>query len=360
MAIQNQRPNLSKPNIAGNNPIQPRGDYSAIERGIAGMGKGISGMIESKQAQEAAQAKAAEMAFHNDVSVFNFGLLQGGAAGRNEAILRKSQEYADAGDMGNYEELQKMALMTPAQQQQEIMNDYLSAELAKDPTQNPADILAKVNGGGGADPDFLKEERKYAKEGITNLKKRSTEIQSSFNKLNGLVTQIKSGTGGRQAVSAAVTALSRLISPGIVTDKDFTRQLGVAPPVAALMEVVTSGGAGAKDAAASLRQYFDPTNPDYINPDSLLTTAKNVTAAEVPVLMQELEESKSRARTSGMSDVAYNANFGSIGSIEALSRFLPDAGADTALAGSPPVGTVKSGYVFKGGNPNDKSNWDKQ
>ena len=356
MPIQNQRLNLSKPNVTQR---AAQLDMSALERGGAALGAGVGQLIENKQAQEAAQAKAAEMAFHNDVSVFNFGLLQGDVAGRNEAILRKSQEYADAGDMGNYEDLQKMALMTPAQQQQEITKDYLSAELAKDPTQNPADILAKVGGGGG-DPDFLKEERKYAKEGITNLKKRSTEIQSSFNKLNGLVTQIKSGTGGRQAVSAAVTALSRLISPGIVTDKDFTRQLGVAPPVAALMEVVTSGGAGAKDAAASLRQYFDPTNPDYINPDSLLTTARNVTAAEVPVLMQELEESKSRARTSGMSDVAYNANFGSIGSIEALSRFLPDSGADTALAGSPPVGTVKSGYVFKGGNPNDKSNWSKQ
>lgn len=26
----------------------------------------------------------------------------------------------------------------------------------------------------------------------------------------------------------------------------------------------------------------------------------------------------------------------------------------------PPIGTVKSGYKFKGGNPNDKNNWVKQ
>ena len=145
MPIQNQRLNLSKPNATQR---AAQLDMSALERGGAALGAGVGQLIENKQAQEAAQAKAAEMAFHNDVSTFNSSLLQNDPSTWDEAIFKRGQDYLASGDEANYQSMQEMLFMTPEQKRQEITKDFSLAERAAG--RDPSKFLQGVAGGGAS------------------------------------------------------------------------------------------------------------------------------------------------------------------------------------------------------------------
>jgi len=112
--------------------------------------------------------------------------------------------------------------------------------------------------------------------------------------------------------------LARLISPGIVTDKDFGALVGTADPIALALSTIAGKN---EDVSKQIQLYFDPKNPDLVDTKALRGIATAVTASEAPGLIQAYEEAKARATRSAMPEAQRKTIFGDEETIYGLRRF---------------------------------------
>ena len=151
--------------------------------------------------------------------------------------------------------------------------------------------------------EFRKEERAAARKTVDNFDKRASDIRSAFGKIDSLVNKPKEKLS-RTDVSAAITSLARLVSPGIVTDKDFQSLVGTGGSFAEISAALTGRGGDFATLGDQLQRAVDPTNPDLFNQEAFLTTARSVASAEVPALIDQFQGARDRAINSGLSEQA--------------------------------------------------------
>lgn len=114
--------------------------------------------------------------------------------------------------------------------------------------------------------------------------------------------------------------VARLISPGVVTDRDAAQLSGAQDPMAYVMNLISGKS---PDTAALLRNY-DPFGPNF-DVDGLVNVAKSVTTAEVPALLDQYSQANDRAIRSGMKQRQYRTIFGDNKNRDFLSDLLDKA-----------------------------------
>ena len=180
------------------------------------------------------------------------------------------------------------------------------AKLAQLTATKPKSLTDQEKATLESDKEFRKEERQVAKTSITNFNKRSTEIRSSYKKVESI---LGSGKLNRMKIASAMTSMARLLSPGIVTNQDFQSLSNSASPIAELLSKLTGKGEQGANIAENLQRFYDPTNPDLFDKESFLETARNVAGAEIPSIIDSFDGAKDRAVRAGISQRALNANF---------------------------------------------------
>lgn len=187
------------------------------------------------------------------------------------------------------------------------------------------------------DKDWQKSEWDIAKNETKDIKKRAGVINSALKKIEGLASQMSpEGLLPRTAINAGIMSLARMISPGVVTDKDAAAVAGVGTPTQQLMNVFKKGydkaiSKGDKDAAekfqqaqTDLQRSLDPANPYTFNVEGFKKIAQTVAGAEASTIQAQWKDASSRAKRSGMSDKVYNTNFGGMSSlIASLDKLSP-------------------------------------
>jgi hypothetical protein len=133
------------------------------------------------------------------------------------------------------------------------------------------------------------EARNFIRSNVTNINKSLSEITSAYNKVSSLESQMRAGN--RSAINAAIMNTARLISPGVVTDRDAAAFSGANTNVGAMYEFLSGKGVNVED----LIRIYDPANPQVFDPDALLSVARNVTASSIPSLMAQFEDQRAVA-----------------------------------------------------------------
>lgn len=159
---------------------------------------------------------------------------------------------------------------------------------------------------GGSD-EFRKETRADIRKGVSDIRKRSTEIVGSYNKIESLLKKDKLT---RIDVSSAITSMARLISPGIVTDKDFQSLSNSGAPVQEIIAQLRGFGAEGESLADALNRSLDPTNPNLFDKNAFMDTASRVITSEVPTLLGNYSDLQGMAKRAGVSKTAYDTFFG--------------------------------------------------
>jgi hypothetical protein len=133
------------------------------------------------------------------------------------------------------------------------------------------------------------EARNFIRANVTNINNSLSEITSAYNKVSSLESQMRKGN--RSAINAAIMNTARLISPGVVTDRDAAAFSGANTNVGAMYEFLSGKGVNVED----LIRIYDPANPQVFDPDALLSVARNVTASSIPSLMAQFEDQRAVA-----------------------------------------------------------------
>lgn len=149
--------------------------------------------------------------------------------------------------------------------------------------------MQKLKGEVGGGKEIRKEVRSSIGKKLGALQKQASVLDENYGKLNNLTNEIKKGN--RSAVSQALVALVKLGDPGsIVKESEMEAALNAENPVAALQSkgIDTS-------VIDSIVRKIDPLNPEAINTDELLSTAKAQMAANVPSIQNQYAEQKELA-----------------------------------------------------------------
>jgi hypothetical protein len=148
-------------------------------------------------------------------------------------------------------------------------------------------------------PSISPEERTSAlnnvRSNIQGINKNLAEVAGAYNKVMSLEAGMRAKNRG--AINAAIMNVARLISPGIVTDRDASSLSGADTSIGAIFSFLSGKGVD----TAQLMRVVDPTNPETFDVDGLLSIARNVTAAGVPSLQAQLEDEASVADIYGAS-----------------------------------------------------------
>ena len=168
------------------------------------------------------------------------------------------------------------------------------------------------------DKEFLKEIRAQSYKAVSGFNKRAAEISGAYGKVKGLAGQAAK-PGNRQARAAMIMNVARLISPGVVTDKDFSALAGGSTPIAEIMNVI----AGRSPDVAGLIRTYDPTGEAF-DVNGLLDVAKSVTTAETPSLIQSYESAAEMAQRSQMNPRQYKTIFGDNKNVKALTELIAE------------------------------------
>jgi len=230
--------------------------------------------------------------------------------------LPPSEQYAAAKEFG-------IDLMDARDRKYQKLGDTLYEETPDGLVEVARDDSKKME-------EFYKEERKAANETVKSLNKRTREIESAYGKAEGLLNDLESGEGGRQTTAAAIMNIARLISPGVVTDADFRNLGGASDPFAFMLNWVKNTD---DPDVKGLERYFDPTNPDNVDVAELRRIANATAAAEVPTIIQQLDDAEARAVESGMPEKQRGTIFKGSESIRSLGdRFSPQNAPSTELS----------------------------
>lgn len=175
--------------------------------------------------------------------------------------------------------------------------------------------------GGEVDPKFMEEERKTASQDVRAFNTKARNMRTSYGQLEGLANQAASGDRG--ARNAMMVTLARLISPGIVTEKEAGALAGGQNTMQYVMEALTSAKEGGAEFANVLKG-FDPYGESF-DSDAVLQIGESVVASGREPLIDMYEMSRSRAQRAGMRKKAFNTNFGENENYDFLQNF---GGAD--------------------------------
>jgi hypothetical protein len=196
-----------------------------------------------------------------------------------------------------------------------ILGEYLP-----DPSKGkPKEMTSLEKAQQKVDFEFRKEERQVAKTAVVGFNKRASEIRSSYGKIESI---LDGGKLNRMKIASAMTSMARLLSPGIVTNKDFESLSNSATPVAELLSRITGKGEQGANVAENLQRFYDPTNPDLFDKKSFLDTARNVAGAEIPALIDSFNGARDRAGRAGVSEKALDTNFGQNKNFDYLTGML--------------------------------------
>jgi hypothetical protein len=142
---------------------------------------------------------------------------------------------------------------------------------------------------GYMDPEFRRSELGKIAGTARNYNKQIDEVTTAYNKVLGLESQMRAGS--RAAINAAIMNVARLISPGVVTDRDAASLSGAETSVGALFSFLQGKGVDVDQ----LIRIVDPANPDTFDVDQLMNVAKSATAASIPSILSGIEENKIEA-----------------------------------------------------------------
>jgi hypothetical protein len=157
-----------------------------------------------------------------------------------------------------------------------------------------------------SDEDFLKETRQEVRKGLTTFNKRADEVNSSYKKINSLLSK---DDLGRADIASVITLTARLLSPGIVTNTDFSNLTEGVDPIAFAIQALRKGGMDEAQLNA-LNSYYDPTNPSLFKKDEFLDMTNRIVSAEVPSLLNQYDDINSMAQRAKISPRAYETYFG--------------------------------------------------
>ena len=163
---------------------------------------------------------------------------------------------------------------------------YGDVIINKDGTQT---VIGMQEGQEFIDPETKSMMLRKIAEQAQGLNKGIDEVTTSFNKVVGLEKEMRAGNRG--AINAGIMNVARLISPGVVTDRDAAQLSGANTSIGLMYEFLQGQGV---DMEALLKVY-DPSNPETFNVDALMATAKNVTAAAIPSIMSGYSDLESTA-----------------------------------------------------------------
>jgi hypothetical protein len=142
---------------------------------------------------------------------------------------------------------------------------------------------------GYMDPEFRRSELGKIAGTARNYNKQIDEVTTAYNKVLGLESQMRAGSSA--AINAAIMNVARLISPGVVTDRDAAALSGAETSVGALFSFLQGKGVDVDQ----LIRIVDPANPDTFDVDQLMNVAKSATAASIPSILSGIEENKIEA-----------------------------------------------------------------
>jgi hypothetical protein len=157
-----------------------------------------------------------------------------------------------------------------------------------------------------SDEDFLKETRQEVRKGLTTFNKRADEVNSSYKKINSLLSK---DDLGRADIASVITLTARLLSPGIVTNTDFSNLTEGVDPIAFAIQALRKGGMDESQLNA-LNSYYDPTNPNLFKKDAFLDMTNRIVSAEVPALLNQYDDINTMAQRAKISPRAYETYFG--------------------------------------------------
>lgn len=152
-------------------------------------------------------------------------------------------------------------------------------------------IIKGLNGPQKIDVEFNKEERKFANASLSNFNKQVSDIRGGYGKIESLLSK---KTLSRADIASSMTLLARLLSPGIVTDRDFSNLGQGVDPVAFAFDRMRGAGMD-EESINDLNRFYDPSNPDLFDKAGFLDTTKRVTSAGLPALLDIYEDAKTRA-----------------------------------------------------------------
>lgn len=142
---------------------------------------------------------------------------------------------------------------------------------------------------GYMDPEFRRSELGKIAGAARARNNGIDEVTTAYNKVIGLEQQMRSGS--RAAINAGIMNVARLISPGVVTDRDAAALSGAETSVGALFNFLQGKGVDMDQ----LIRIVDPANPDTFDVDQLMDVAKSVTASSIPSILTGFEEGRTEA-----------------------------------------------------------------
>lgn len=142
---------------------------------------------------------------------------------------------------------------------------------------------------GYMDPELRRSELGKIAGTARALNKQIDEVTTAYNKVLGLESQMRNKS--RAAINAGIMNVARLISPGVVTDRDAAALSGAETSVGALFNFLQGKGVDVNQ----LVRIVDPANPETFNVDQLMNVAKSVTASSIPSLLTGIQENRVEA-----------------------------------------------------------------
>ena len=128
---------------------------------------------------------------------------------------------------------------------------------------------------------------------VSRINKDYGEMVTAYNKVMSLESSMRNKTSGRGAINAAIMNVARLISPGVVTDRDAAAFSGASKTVTEVMNFLSGKGVDMD----AIMKIADPTNPETFNVDALLDVARNVTSSAFPALQAQIDDQRRVAET---------------------------------------------------------------
>ena len=181
------------------------------------------------------------------------------------------------------------------------------------------------------DPEEKSEALKGIRSTMTNWNKSAGEITSAYNKVKGLESEMRAGS--RAAINAGIMNVARLISPGVVTDRDAASLSGADTTISAIFGFLNGKGLDTDQ----FMRIVDPTNPDTFNVDQLMAVAERVTASQIPALLNTVSDAKNIATNYKASNQFINSYFGDTKTMKSLQDIMDKVSGNAQSSATPPL-----------------------
>lgn len=230
-------------------------------------------------------------------------LISANRAGQVKGYLSAPEQIKGVEVAGELRNPYTGALMgAPAIRKRETMRDANDVERYVD---NGEPVFADITKEPPPDTSAADDARSERTSALTNIRsevdrlnKTTAEIVTSYNKVMSLEPSMRDKVSGRGAINAAIMNVARLISPGVVTDRDAAAFSGASKTATEIMNFLSGKGVDMN----AIMTIVDPTNPETFNVDALLDVARNVTSSAFPSIQAQFDDQKRIAEIYKASD----------------------------------------------------------